>query len=233
MKTLLKTALAVLLFAGGHAANATLVTIEPDDYAVGAVVGTEDATLRFVRGGRTTPLTYYDAVAATHTGCGDDPGCPAPTGTQVLSDGLSNHHVGVTGNFRSDFAPVANGTGSTESGGTFRALRIDFDSPVNYFDALMYGGSNDGINLFAYSTTGQLLYSAITVMGTPAGYFRTYYDIRMTRETSDIAYLFIGGWSAAAGIDRIRYDVPEPATLGMMALGLLGVVGMGRKQLRR
>jgi hypothetical protein len=235
MKTLTKFALAALLFAGSHAANATLVTIEPDDYAVGAVVGTEDATLRFVRGSRTTPLTYYDAVAAIHTGCGDF-ACPAPTGTQSLWDGVSlGSSQSVTGNFHSHYAAFANGDGPPgEYAPTapFRALRIDFDSPVSYFDALMFSGSGDPVNLFAYSTTGQLLYSG-RYSGVRSAPYNYYYDIQMTREISDIAYLFIGGASAAVGIDRIRYDVPEPATFGMMALGLLAVVGMGRKQLRR
>jgi hypothetical protein len=235
MKTLIKTALATLLFAGSHFANATLVTIEPDDYAVGAVVGTEDATLRFVTGGRTTPLTYSNAVAAIHTGCGDYP-CPAPTGTKSLWDGGAAYRTSqsVTGNFHSHFAPYVNGEGPPGEyapSGTFSALRVDFDSPVNYFDALMFGGSVDGVNLFAYSTTGQLLYSG-QYWGTRITSYHYQFDVRMTRETNDIAYLFIGGFSAAKGIDRIRYDVPEPATFGIMALGLFGVVGMRRKHLR-
>ena len=56
--------------------------------------------------------------------------------------------------------------------------------------------------------------------------------VSLTSAGSDIRYVLAGGWSNGSSLDNLRFNVPEPGTLALFALGLASM-GFARRRRER
>jgi hypothetical protein len=134
-------------------------------------------------------------------------------------------------------------------------FRVDFDTPTNYVEIWGMGGSIS-MMLEAFNSAGEMIGSCAThdhpmVYDYPVGRYdgcwtyyglatstpsrRALYSTSVLLPTADIAYIHAAtSYAGIVNIDQVTYNrvsVPEPATLGMLGLGILGVI-MGRRKKR-
>jgi hypothetical protein len=235
--------LALSLLALSGAANATIITIEPDDYAHGSVIlPSHGASIAFVQHqNQSSQLTYRAAIAAFEITCADPVLCSAPTGTQVLSDGtLRNGQLarGVTSNLNAlRFGPLTVGTDLDDvlsSLNAFTGVRVDFDAPTNFFGADLFSFPGDTVDVYAFSSEGVLLSRTNSAgmttldpdcsspMSTQCARYR--YNMQVSHDTADIGFVIFGSSGSPAFVDAIRFEVPEPATSALLCFGLAGLM---------
>lgn len=126
----------------------------------------------------------------------------------------------------------------TNYGTDFQILRFDFAAPVSAL-GFLFGASDSSWTLSAYNSGGLLeSYNILPVNASNAGDFfglaglsgATYAIITQNQDyyynTGGVDYVFV---------DNFRYQegggssVPEPATMLLLGLGLLGIAGIRRK----
>ena len=148
--------------------------------------------------------------------------------------------------------PLAIGGGLRYDSSLFR---VDFDTPTNYVELWGMGGGYS-MMLEAFNSAGEMIGGCAThdhpmIYDYPVGQYdgcwtyyglatstptrRALYSTSVVRPTADIAYVRAStNIVGIVQIDQITYNrvtVPEPATLGMLGLGILGVI-MGRRRKR-
>lgn len=121
----------------------------------------------------------------------------------------------------------------------FGSLTIDFTTSVNAF-GFNFGASNTNWTLTAYDTHDNVLESTIIAetTGSNAGDF-----FGLATAGTSYAVLEMTGSYNYGGNDWILMDnfsyntqaapVPEPATMVLLGLGLVGLAGIGRKKLQK
>lgn len=248
--------IAWLLLIVSGAANAVIVTIDADDYAIGTVIGpTPDAAISYLNHKRGEPFfTYRAAIAALEPTCILYTVCAASTGTQVLSDGtlkngqLQPHGTGELINiFYGGLTPGQPGkkldSATMAEMRDFYAMRVDFSSPTDFFAADLYGEASDTVFLLTFDREGTFLSNSsstanvsIKEMGpdcTPSyACRRIEYAVQQQHDTADIAFVIYGSISSVLYPDAIRFNVPEPSAFALFGLGLLGLAA-SRVRVRR
>jgi hypothetical protein len=225
-------------------AEAAFITLNAADYANGTDVShaLPGATLSVEWGYQGeyaysySPVTVQDGLFASA-----DPASPhdGPTFTSIWA-GLP---LQVGWAFRDDVS----------------ILRVDFDTPTNYFEVWGMAGSISML-IEAYDINGQRVGACAThdhpdVYYYPPGVYdgcwshygtttldsggqRILASLSIISETADIAFIRAAtSYGGSANFQQITYNnvaVPVPATLGLFGLGLLGVAisRRGVKQLR-
>lgn len=240
----LALALSVGLFA--QVSHADLMVIEPDDYCEGCVITPADGTTvshAYKPRGAGQELVYRPVYAARDRGT-ELSGPVTPTGSLVM--GIDHPSLGGTytrftnGLFEGYERPPSYSLDSLASDlGTrgLNALRIDFADAIDFFSIDMFSASGDSVVAFAFDSAGNQLelYWGRALPRDQASACVPYrmschqYEFAAQRASADIATLIIGSASAAAGIDAIRYNVPEPGTLGMMLSAML-LMGFGARR---
>lgn len=201
------------------------VTIDTDDYAIGTNVSQVDsnAWIQAVNWTQSSGFSYSDVIV------GD-----APTTDwyreqpwDSVAGGFGDHAFA-----RQTTAPEPNTMwnqahfynwvteGYVASTPEINAVGIRFFEPVQYLE-LRSLASADMAYVWAYDMTGNLIAS---VRQTPADSTRPGYwylqDLEITRDQADIAYVVYGGGGTPARLNQITYDVPAPASIALLGIGL-------------
>ena len=202
-------------------AAAYIVTLEPDDYAAGTDISEawahEGIHLETVRGNPivTSPVLSEDVDYY-----------PAFTGSRVF--GIFGAINDITPCY---YAPSP--TCNPYPFDDYDFLHIDFDRPIDFIEVF----GTYSVDSFAIKLLGadgriiQHIYYS-TTQHREGGF--TYQTTQVSREFGDIYGVIVGGNIGASAIDMIRVNVPdinvpEPGTMALLCIGLLGVATMRRR----
>lgn len=199
----------ILMFGSAVGARATIITVEPDDFAVGS-----DLTNAFTG----VTLTVEDRPAI-----------------KVISrDGFyvfNGRNLATTGSlvFGQDVLQPPNNTGQDWNEGEYGRLRADFDRPTDFVSIDLAFRDDDILALWAFDVNNDLL---DMVQGSGDGRNFDVLFASITRPQADIAYILAGGVSReGAVLDNLQFSViPEPSTLGLFAIGLTGLGVLMRRR---
>lgn len=207
-------------------ANAALITIEADDYAV----GTELTTL----GDR----AIIRRLSATGLGLPTySPMFTVAAFTEQLGNRVISAERGPDSGPLPFSAACILGTGpcNTSVFGNTPAIRFDFLDGTDFFQ--IDGETNsDPHGVWAYDVNGLLLATCVALQSgcsellAPTGIFGPFSTrTTISRDSRDISTVIVLGLSGATRIDHAVYSVPEPITLSLLTAGLLGMLASRRK----
>jgi hypothetical protein len=243
-KIIIFTAVLSVTFFSGMALAANV-----DQVAYGSLTGTELVDFEDLPQ-LSAPGTNYDAIFAsggvgfaerfvgqTLNAVGDfDQLSGSPTGSLTLQVGAANHNINIfAGNYGNKYGNVLTGLGTPGfpdfnaiGEGSFAML---FSTDQSEFGFSLIGGGGGSAYISFFQRDGSLI-DTITV----GGLSDTFYGFSRDGGTKDIAGISI--WNndgGGIGIDDIKHDigssygVPEPASLFLLGLGLVGLAGVRRK----
>ena len=209
--------LGVLLIGLASPAQAALININASDYALGTnLTALTFPTLTIDRLVQTGGSTY------------------APTVSPVTTSGtsLANAVMSVTNGFE-NYDDCARG--SLFATCQYSVLELRFDTPT---DMVSLAGRffTDAPFLIAFDSLGNQI--ATFGLGGPGGAFTqtfttvagmTQLDLTLTRASRDIARIVYGGDNNVSPT-RVSYQIPEPATLSLVGLGLAGAAFLRRRK---
>lgn len=216
--------LAVVLNLVCTPAEATMIEIEPDNYAVGTNLSNvfHGVTLnrysyRHRNSGDQQPI--YDPVYSTLM-----PGPSGPLGFGYYE-------------YARDAAQCWSGYSTCVS---FSALLLQFDTPVNYVELAYYSSGADPGQIFVFGADLQIIgnCSGSPWDGPCSSVEHWGYDYRngtISFTINDRAPLIysaiIAGDSGSTYLDSLRYNtVPEPSAIFLLAMGMVGLGWWSRKR---
>lgn len=106
----------------------------------------------------------------------------------------------------------------------FSLIELRFDAPVDFI-LLNSSYGSDAPRIWAYDVLGNMIGNIGAYDYNPTATGATSH-LMVSHAERDIARIVVGGALGNARITEVRYNVTEPTTLGLMAVGLLGVVLM-------
>ncbi len=182
------------------------------------------------------PATALEDFENLNIGAGAARGCPSPLNSASNNACLSPGDV-IGGFSLSNIGPDRGGTALAITGAGFGGttsrdvfanffadqLRLSFDTPVAVvgLDVMsLFAATNITVSLFE---SGGGLLDLIVVAATQSG---TFFGVRFG--SNAIAWMTFAGVQAE-GIDNLAFRVPEPGTLALLGLGLLGL-GFSRRR---
>lgn len=238
----------LLALLGASTAGATIITIEPDSYRPGQDLSNlgEGARLYSFTNVREPWEIVSPSLASVYAqrnqSCVDDPyRCDAATGAQGFGN-TSEPLSALYGDWFEVHA-AANCWQWFNTGGPsnrcdddpFRAMLIEFDRPTDYVEisgALL----SDPPSMIAFDADFNILGgcgygdgpNCSGLYNSRPSFEFNLRTVSLITETPLISYVLAGGTAGNSSLDNLRYRVPEPGTLALFALGLLGL-GIRRK----
>ncbi|WP_129645570.1 PEP-CTERM sorting domain-containing protein [Peristeroidobacter agariperforans] len=239
----IRLATLALLAGSFQPANALLVTVDPDDFASGTDMSHVSPHVSITT---TAGASVFSSALA-----GDTQSLPpgvvssGPFGKNVFSRQPDQNSEWSAWPDINDanvdtFDPAE---WAKETSG----LLLSFAQPATYvsllglelFDDAGWGSGDDPLRWWLYDSTGALIHTGYEDTFPADGSVGTHPDLGfdysywlLEYSHPDIAYVVIGGESEPTTLDRLAFktDIPEPGTLG---LALLGLVGLGVSTRRR
>lgn len=221
-------------------ANAIIITIDPDDYAPGTNMSSIFADVSFgAFTGSGSLFTMGDVYALEDPACAVRPDdCFAITGTQVFGR-FSSGQFGVSQLTWFDSPTAANCLPALLANRcpslNFAALVINFRNPTNYVE-ISGAYMADSPLLYAFDASLNRIGSGGALGPFPGpgeGIYATQTS-SFESTTANIAYVVAAGWSASSSLDVLRYNdmsVPEPGTLTLFGLAVVGALAARRRRL--
>jgi hypothetical protein len=215
-------------------ANAALVTIEPDDYAVGTNLTRtlQDVSLFSFVNTRDGGLRIGDVVVAEANGCDVRPDdCYAVTGSRIFGrDGDPNPRwwdsPGAHRCFESLF------TNPCSRSVDFFALLISFDTPTDYVE-ISGNFTADHPLIYLYDESRNLIGAHEARVPWERGSTYTTSTALFQSSSANVAYMVAAGWAAGTSLDVLRYNdvnVPEPGTALLFSVALAGMALLRRRR---
>jgi PEP-CTERM motif len=205
--------------------HATLIELEPDLFRVGTNVSNlfEGVTInRYSR--------YWNDPSTTPT--------VSPVYIEEWGPGVAATGTHTFGIFNFDSSPsVASEAWSTGtcrcSSASFFVLVLQFDRPTNYVE-FSASWLSDGPYFVAFDTNRQMIpnipQSSLPLRPEPNPAATIH--IGSLTSAPMMQSILIGGGTGNSNIDTIRYNsVPEPSSLLLLGIGLVGLAWWGRKQM--
>ena len=216
MKSICTIIIATAAFLFCVVANATLITVEPDDFANGTDISNAVSGITLsIEGHPGEPVLSRDGTFEDGPTGGSN---HSPTGSRVFG-----HNILGLESSENDSRMLWTTIGSAA------VLRADFGRLADFVAIDVFANDDDTFQLEGYSATGQLLDSFNTgeIRGTSA-------TMSISRTNADIAYILAFGVApeGAGQLDNLRVNVqlvPEPTTLALMVLGIAGI-GCSRRR---
>lgn len=123
----------------------------------------------------------------------------------------------------------------------WNAFYAAFDQPTNHVELIAGGAGNSNYAKFdVWSTDGLLLASCMSdasynpdichatpINGDNGGFSKYQYSFSFTSAEANIGFITAGGWAGGQYVEKLAFNqiqVPEPASLTLLVLGLLGIV---------
>lgn len=220
----------VLLASVAGSVFAVPVTIDTDSYAIGTNISRVDsnAWIQAVNWTEASGFTYSDMYvgdAPTIDIYGEQP-------WDSVAGGFGDHTFGKGFNNAHHYDWARLGAYDYPSSFSLNVIGVRFFEPVQYLELRSLAGP-DMSYVWAYDMAGNLLTTlrqTIPTSITTGG--RHLQDLAISRNQADIAYVIYGGGGTDARLNEITYDVPAPASIGLLALGLFagGVTRLRKKQ---
>lgn len=224
MKKLLTSAVLATMTGSVFAAP---VTIDTDSYAIGTNISQVDsnAWIQAVNWSGTAGFSYSDIYvgdAPTMDIYGEQPWDSVAGGfgdhafaRQTANEGLVNwwHNAHHYEGARQDLYDYP-------ASFYLNVVGVRFFEPVQYLELRSLTGP-DMSYVWAYDMAGNLIDSlrqTIPTSTTIGG--RHFQNLEITRNQADIAYVIYGGGGTSARLNQITYDVPAPAPIALLCMGL-------------
>ena len=203
-------------------ARAQVITINPNNLGSGQVINSPGVTLQtetFTQIGTEpsgAPIDTFTFGSVYSNDMGTGCGCTwigtslfAPTPAGGLP--LPNNENWGSGAFWG--APADAVTLNTSADGAIY-LRVNFDQPTNFVEALGYFNGGDPTTITAFDAAGNMVAQGFSQdvevsSGTP---FSGWGDAIATTTTTDISTVLIGGFNSYRAVNEITYSqIPSPA----------------------
>lgn len=199
-------------------AAAHIVTLEPDAYAAGTDISNawahEGITMRSVIRLPTALSPVYSAAQSNQ---------PAVTGSRMFAHDVTGTSWGAIHNIQRCYTDPTWPCSDPPRPEQYAALHISFERPVDFIEA--FGAwSIDPIGMILLGADGRQIERVYSSTQTYTDGVWFYGSTQSMRQSRDVYGVILGGVIGSSSVDMVRVNVPEPGTVALFSLGLLGVM---------